>query len=96
MGLKCSSVRFRCYHVVMNWREIITFEAGKRGGKPCIRGMRITVHDVMSYFAAGMTQTQILEDFPYLTSDDISACFAYVADRESHEVALSISGQRAA
>ena len=50
-----------------NWRSKITFEAGKRGGRPCIRGMRITVYDVLSYLAAGMTNDQIISDFPYLT-----------------------------
>ena len=64
------------------WQSIITFEPGKRGGKPCIRGMRITVHDVLSYLAAGMTHEEILDDFPYLTRDDIQACLSYAADRE--------------
>jgi uncharacterized protein (DUF433 family) len=80
----------------MNWRETITFEPGKRGGKPCIRGMRITVQDVMSSFAGGMTRAEILEDFPYLTEDDLNACFAYVADRESHEVVVLTSNAHAA
>jgi uncharacterized protein (DUF433 family) len=65
-----------------NYREIITVEPGKRGGKPCIRGMRITVYDVLSYLAAGMTSQQVLEDFPYLTEQDIQACLSYAADRE--------------
>ena len=59
-------------------------EPGKRGGKPCIRGLRITVYDVLSYLASGMTQEQILADFPDLTKEDILACLAYAADRESH------------
>jgi uncharacterized protein (DUF433 family) len=66
----------------MNYHQIITIEPGKRGGKPCIRGMRITVYDVLSYLAAGMTHDQILNDFPYLTEEDILACLAYAADRE--------------
>lgn len=66
----------------MSYQSIITIEPGKRGGKPCIRGMRITVYDVLSYLAAGMTPGEILEDFPYLTEDDIRACLAYAADRE--------------
>lgn len=66
----------------MRYQDIITIEPGKRGGRPCIRGMRITVYDVFSYLAAGMTEQQILEDFPYLTSEDIHACYAYAADRE--------------
>ncbi len=66
----------------MNYRNIITIEPGKRGGKPCIRGMRITVYDVLSYLASGMTESEVLEDFPYLTSEDIRACLGYAADRE--------------
>ena len=66
----------------MSYRNIITIEPGKRGGKPCIRGMRITVYDVLEYLASGMTQKDILEDFPYLTEEDIRACLAYAADRE--------------
>ena len=63
------------------WRESITIERGKRGGRPCIRGMRITVHDVLSYLAAGMTIAEVLDDFPYLTPEDIQiqGCFAYAA-----------------
>jgi uncharacterized protein (DUF433 family) len=66
----------------MDYRDIITFEPGKRGGHPCIRGMRITVYDVLSYLASGMTEQQVLEDFPYLTREDILACLSYAADRE--------------
>lgn len=62
--------------------EVITIEAGKRGGRPCIRGMRITVYDVLSYLAAGMTHQEILADFPYLEEDDIRACLQYAAERE--------------
>ena len=72
------------YTVPMNYQERITIEPGKRGGKPCIRGMRITVYDVLSYLASGMTQEQILADFPDLTKEDILACLSYAADRESH------------
>jgi uncharacterized protein (DUF433 family) len=64
------------------WRSRITIEPGKRGGRPCIRGMRITVFDVLSYLAAGMTVAEILDDFPYLTPEDIQACFAFAAERE--------------
>ena len=69
---------------VMNdqWRSRITVEPGKRGGRPCIRGMRITVYDVLSYLAAGMTAVEILDDFPYLTPEDIQACLAFAAERE--------------
>jgi uncharacterized protein (DUF433 family) len=66
----------------MSYRDIISIEPGKRGGKPCIRGMRITVYDVLEYLAAGMSHQEILEDFPYLTEDDIRACLSYAADRE--------------
>jgi uncharacterized protein (DUF433 family) len=65
-----------------NWRNLITIEPGKRGGRPCIRGMRITVYDVLSYLAAGMTVEEILADFPYLTREDIQASLAFAADRE--------------
>jgi uncharacterized protein (DUF433 family) len=64
------------------WRTRITIEPGKRGGQPCIRGMRITVYDVLSYLAAGMSMAEILDDFPYLTADDIQACLAFAAERE--------------
>ena len=66
----------------MNYRDRITIEVGKRSGKPCIRGMRITVYDVLSYLASGMTYQEVLEDFPYLTKADILACLSYAADRE--------------
>ena len=67
---------------IMDWREIITIEPGKRSGKPVIRGMRITVQDVLEYLAAGMTHEEILADFPELTEQDIRACLAFAADRE--------------
>jgi len=66
----------------MDYSGIITIEPGKRSGKPCIRGMRITVQDVLEYLAGGMTEEQILADFPELTSEDIKACLAFAADRE--------------
>jgi uncharacterized protein (DUF433 family) len=66
----------------MNYRDIITIEPGKRSGKPCIRGLRITVYDVLEYLASGMSEAEILEDFPELTRDDIRACLAFAADRE--------------
>jgi uncharacterized protein (DUF433 family) len=65
-----------------SWRSLITVEPGKRGGRPCVRGMRITVYDVLSYLAAGMTTQEILDDFPYLTAEDIRACLAFAAERE--------------
>jgi uncharacterized protein (DUF433 family) len=67
-----------------NYRDRITVEAGKRGGKPCIRGLRITVYDVLGYLASGMTPEEILDDFPYLTEEDLRACLQYAADRERH------------
>lgn len=66
----------------MDFSNIITIEAGKRSGKPCIRGMRITVSDVLEYLASGMTIPEILGDFPELTGDDIRACLAFAASRE--------------
>ena len=66
----------------MDYSKIITIEPGKRSGKPCIRGMRITVSDVLEYLASGMTEDQILSDFPELTGEDIRACLAFAADRE--------------
>ncbi|MEH2281955.1 MAG: DUF433 domain-containing protein [Nostoc sp.] len=66
----------------MQYQNIITIEPGKRGGKPCIRGMRITVYDVLSYLASGMSYEELLDDFPYLTQEDILACLSYAADRE--------------
>ena len=64
----------------LDWRDYITFEPGKRSGQPCIRGLRITVYDVLEYLASGMTVEEVIEDFPYLTRDDIRACFAFAAD----------------
>ena len=66
----------------MEYAHIITMEPGKRSGKPCIRGLRITVADVLGYLASGMTHAEILRDFPYLTEEDIFACLAFAADRE--------------
>ena len=74
----------------MNYRGIITIEPGKRGGKPCIRGMRMTVYDVLDYLASGMTHEEILSDFPYLTNDDILACLAYAADREKQQILVAV------
>jgi uncharacterized protein (DUF433 family) len=66
----------------MTYTGIITIEPGKRGGKPCIRGLRITVYDVLEYLASGMSHAEILQEFPFLGEDDIRACLAYAADRE--------------
>lgn len=70
------------YGGAVDYRGIITIEPGKRGGKPVIRGLRITVDDVLSYLAAGMTIEQIVADFPPLTINDVRAVLAYAADRE--------------
>lgn len=74
----------------MDYSKIITIEPGKRSGKPCIRGMRITVADVLGYLAAGMSEDEVLADFPYLTRDDIRACLAFAAERE-RRIALSVA-----
>lgn len=66
----------------MDYQNIITIEPGKRSGKPCIRGMRITVYDILEYLAGGMTEVEILEDFSELTLEDIKACLAFAADSE--------------
>ncbi len=65
-----------------DYLDRITIEPGKRGGKPCIRSMRITVYDVLDWLASGMDEKEILEDYPELTQDDIRACLAYAANRE--------------
>lgn len=67
-----------------DYRKIITIEPGKRSGKPCIRGMRITVYDVLGYLASGMTPKEIISDFTELTLEDIQACLSYAADSEKH------------
>jgi uncharacterized protein (DUF433 family) len=66
----------------MNYQRIITIEPGKRGGRPCVRGLRIAVADVLGWLAAGMSHREILADYPELTDEDIRACLAYAADRE--------------
>jgi uncharacterized protein (DUF433 family) len=84
-----------CYYSRMDYSKIITIEPGKRSGKPCIRGTRMTVTDVLEYLAGGMSEAEILADFPDLTAEDIKACLAFAADRErklamlpEHETAL--------
>ncbi len=66
----------------MHYNEVLTIDPHNRSGKPCIRGSRITVYDVLDYLAGGMTEAQILSDFPELTAEDIRACLAFAADRE--------------
>lgn len=70
----------------MDYRPYITIEPGKRGGKPCIRGLRITVYDVLEYLSSGMSVDDIVSDFPDLTADDVRACLAFAADREKRLV----------
>ena len=80
----------------MSYRDVITVEPGKRGGKPCIRGLRIAVGDVLGWLAVGMSVPEILDDYPDLTERDIQACLEYAAERERrfitcpvrHEVAV--------
>lgn len=72
----------------MDYRGVITIEPGKRGGKPCIRGLRMTVYEVLDYLASGMTEDEILEDFPDLERSDIRACLAFAADRERRLMAV--------
>ena len=73
----------------MTYRDIITIEAGKRGGKPCVRGLRITVYEVLEYLASGMSAEDVVRDFPDLTVADVQACLAYAADRERLQITLA-------
>ena len=66
----------------MNYQDYITIDPNKRGGKPCVRGLRITVSEVLDYLASDMTEEEILSDFPDLTREDLKACIAFAADRE--------------
>jgi len=70
------------YSPFMDYREYITIDPNKRGGKPCVRGLRITVYEVLEYVASDMTEEEILDNFPDLTRDDLKACIAFAADRE--------------
>ena len=70
------------YVEAVEYRHIITIEPAKRNGKPCVRGLRITVYEVLDYLASGMSAEDILADFPDLTPEDIRACLAFAADRE--------------
>jgi uncharacterized protein (DUF433 family) len=74
---------------MVDYRKIITIEPDKRGGKPCVRGLRITVYDILDYLASGMKPEEILADFPDLTSEDIQACLAFAADRERRVMSRS-------
>jgi uncharacterized protein (DUF433 family) len=68
---------------MLDYKDIITIEPGKRGGKPCIRNMRITVYDILSWLASGMSVQEIISDFPELTEQDITASLQFAADREN-------------
>jgi uncharacterized protein (DUF433 family) len=72
--------------MTLHYRDIITVEPGKRGGRPCIRGMRIAVSDILGWLAAGMSPDDIVADYPELTPEDIRAALAYAADRERQVV----------
>lgn len=72
----------------MDYRQLITIDPAKRGGKPCIRGLRITVYDVLEYMASGMSEDEMLADFPDITRDDIRACLSFAADRERRLVSI--------
>jgi uncharacterized protein (DUF433 family) len=78
----CTTANVPVNYKAMDYSKIITIEPGKRSGKPCIRGMRITVTDVLEYLAGGMTHEELLAEFPDLTEEDIRACLAFAADRE--------------
>jgi uncharacterized protein (DUF433 family) len=84
ISFKRKKQRFSVEGEAMDYKDIITVEPGKRGGKPCIRGMRITVYDVLDYLASGMNYQEFLADFPYLTQDDILACLKYAVERERY------------
>mgnify|MGYP001279886963 FL=1 len=72
----------------MDWKNLLTIDPEKRGGKPCIRGLRMTVYEVLEYLASGMSEADILKDFPDLTREDIRACLAFAADRERRLVSI--------
>ena len=82
-------VRINGVGSVIDYRDYITIEPGKRGGKPCVRGLRITVYDVLSYLASGMSLDEVLADFPALTREDVLACLAYAAEREQQTLIVS-------
>ena len=75
----------------MDYRDYITIEPNKRGGKPCVRGLRITVYEVLEYLASDMTQAEILDDFPDLRREDLKACIAYAADRERRLMTVPVA-----
>ena len=74
---------------MVNYKEYITIEPGKRSGKPCVRGLRITVYDILNMLADGMSFDEIIDDFPKITREDILACLAFAAERENSITRLS-------
>jgi uncharacterized protein (DUF433 family) len=74
---------------MINYKEYITIEPGKRSGKPCIRGIRIAVYDILNMLADGMTYDEIIDDYPKITKEDILACLAFAAERENNITRLS-------
>jgi uncharacterized protein (DUF433 family) len=74
---------------LVDYKKLITIEPGKRGGKPCIRNMRITVYDILHWFASGMTRESILDDFPELSNDDLTAALMFAADREAKATVIA-------
>lgn len=76
--------------MAMKIQERITIEAGKRGSKPCVRGLRVTVYDVLSLLASNVSETEILEDFPELEHEDILACLAFAAEREHSSIRMAV------
>jgi len=74
---------------MVDYRKIITIEPGKRGGKPCIRGMRITVGDILGWLSIGMSHQEIIEDFPELTNEDIMAALSFAAAREQNTLIVA-------
>ncbi|MCB1701198.1 MAG: DUF433 domain-containing protein [Halioglobus sp.] len=75
--------------VMMSYQNYIEISPGKRGGKPCLKGMRISVSDVLGWLASGMSEADVMEDFPEVTSEHIRACLAYAADREHHQLSVA-------
>lgn len=90
LGYSILEVKVKSISIIMSYRDIITIEPDKRGGKPCIRRMRITVYDVLGWLAVGMSTAEIIDDFPELTETDIRACLEFAADRD-HRLVTSVS-----
>ncbi len=74
---------------MINYKKHITIESGKRSGKPCVRGIRITVYDILNMLADGMSYDEIIDDYPKITKEDILACLAFAAERENNITRLS-------